>query len=107
MFRPPQPPLPGTYPQALTTNYPKVEHIEALLAKHIEALGVELAKQFDALTERKNWRSPSQSVVSPLPCSHNKIVGRSKTLELLHRQYHWPKMRGDVERYVRNCHTVV
>jgi transposase InsO family protein len=30
--------------------------------------------------------------------------GRSKTLELLCRTYHWPKMRQDVERYVRNCH---
>jgi len=31
--------------------------------------------------------------------------GRSKTLELLTRNYHWPKMRQDVERFVRNCHT--
>jgi len=31
--------------------------------------------------------------------------GRSKTLELLSRNYHWPKMRQDVERFVRNCHT--
>jgi transposase InsO family protein len=30
--------------------------------------------------------------------------GRSKTLELLCRTYYWPKMRQDVERYVRNCH---
>jgi len=31
--------------------------------------------------------------------------GRSKTLELLSRNYNWPKMRQDVERFVRNCHT--
>ena len=31
--------------------------------------------------------------------------GRSKTLELLSRNYYWPKMRRDVERFVRNCHT--
>jgi transposase InsO family protein len=31
--------------------------------------------------------------------------GRSKTLELLQRQYYWPTMRKDVERFVRNCHT--
>jgi hypothetical protein len=31
--------------------------------------------------------------------------GRSKTLELLHRQDYWKKMRQDVERYVRNCQT--
>ena len=31
--------------------------------------------------------------------------GRSKTLELLSRNYYWPKMRQDVERFVRNCHT--
>jgi len=31
--------------------------------------------------------------------------GRSKTLELRSRNYHWPKMRQDVERFVRNCHT--
>ena len=31
--------------------------------------------------------------------------GRSKTLELLSKNYHWPKMRQDVERFVRNCHT--
>ena len=31
--------------------------------------------------------------------------GRSKTLELLSRNYHWLKMRQDVERYVRTCHT--
>jgi len=31
--------------------------------------------------------------------------GRSKTLELLSRNYHWPKMRQDVERFGRNCHT--
>ena len=30
--------------------------------------------------------------------------GRSKTLELLSRNYHWPEMRQDVERFVRNCH---
>jgi len=30
---------------------------------------------------------------------------RSKTLELLSRNYHWPKMWQDVERFVRNCHT--
>src|SRR5690606_16187480 len=31
--------------------------------------------------------------------------GRSKTLELLSRQYHWPLMRKEVDRFVRNCHT--
>ena len=31
--------------------------------------------------------------------------GRSKTLELVQRAYYWPKMRQDIERYVRNCHT--
>jgi len=30
--------------------------------------------------------------------------GRSKTLELLSRNYHWPEMRQDVERFVRTCH---
>ncbi|ETN72937.1 hypothetical protein NECAME_18601, partial [Necator americanus] len=30
--------------------------------------------------------------------------GRSKTIELLQRQYYWPNMRKDVERYIRNCH---
>ncbi len=30
--------------------------------------------------------------------------GRSKTLELLQRPYHWPRMRADVARFVRNCH---
>jgi len=32
--------------------------------------------------------------------------GRSKTLELLARQYYWPKMHKDVDQYLRNCHTV-
>ena len=31
--------------------------------------------------------------------------GRSKTLELLRREYYWPQMRKDVARYVKNCHT--
>jgi hypothetical protein len=31
--------------------------------------------------------------------------GRSKTLELLQRNYYWPKMRDDVMRYIHNCHT--
>jgi len=31
--------------------------------------------------------------------------GRSETIELLSRNYHWPKMRQDVERFVRNFHT--
>jgi hypothetical protein len=31
--------------------------------------------------------------------------GRSKTLELITREYYWPKIRQDVERYVKNCHT--
>jgi len=31
--------------------------------------------------------------------------GRAKTLELLTRKYHWPQMRKDVDRFVRNCHT--
>jgi len=26
-------------------------------------------------------------------------------LELLQRTYYWPKMRGDADRFVRNCHT--
>jgi len=30
---------------------------------------------------------------------------QSKTFELLSRNYHWPKIRQDVERIVRNCHT--
>jgi len=30
---------------------------------------------------------------------------QSKTLELLSRNYHWPKIRQDVERFVSNCHT--
>ena len=31
--------------------------------------------------------------------------GQSKTPELISRNYHWPKMRQDVERFVRNFHT--
>ena len=31
--------------------------------------------------------------------------GRSKTLELLLRQYYWPRMHKDVDRFLRNCHT--
>lgn len=31
--------------------------------------------------------------------------GRSKTFELLAREYFWPSMRKDCERYVKNCHT--
>jgi transposase InsO family protein len=31
--------------------------------------------------------------------------GRSKTLQYLCRNYTWPKMRTDVDRYTRNCHT--
>ena len=31
--------------------------------------------------------------------------GRSKTLDLLQREYYWPAMRKDIARYVRNCHT--
>jgi hypothetical protein len=30
--------------------------------------------------------------------------GRAKTLELLARTYFWPKMRREVDRFVRNCH---
>ena len=30
--------------------------------------------------------------------------GRSKTLELIAREYFWPGMRKDVVHYVRNCH---
>lgn len=30
--------------------------------------------------------------------------GRSKTIELLQRQYYWPNLQKDVERYIRNCH---
>ena len=30
---------------------------------------------------------------------------REKTFELLSREYYWPLMRKDVERYVANCHT--
>ena len=29
--------------------------------------------------------------------------GREKTLELLSREYYWPKINSDVERYVQNC----
>ena len=32
-------------------------------------------------------------------------AGRAKTLELLTREHYWPKMYGDVDRYVRNCQT--
>jgi len=31
--------------------------------------------------------------------------GRSKTLKFLSRNYYWPKIWQDVERFVRNCHT--
>jgi len=31
--------------------------------------------------------------------------GRSKSLELLSRNYYWSEMRYDVETFVRNCHT--
>ena len=31
--------------------------------------------------------------------------GRSKTLELLSRQYYWPRMHKDVDQFLRNCHT--
>jgi len=31
--------------------------------------------------------------------------GRSKTLELLARQYYWPKMHKDVDQFLRNFHT--
>jgi len=42
--------------------------------------------------------------------THHEVLvvghpGRSKILKLLSRKYHWPKMRQDVERFVRNCHT--
>ena len=29
---------------------------------------------------------------------------RAKTLELLARTYFWPKMRKEIDRFVRNCH---
>ncbi|KAH0611537.1 uncharacterized protein H6S33_010802 [Morchella sextelata] len=29
--------------------------------------------------------------------------GRAKTLELLNREYYWPRMRNYVDQYVRNC----
>jgi transposase InsO family protein len=32
-------------------------------------------------------------------------AGRSKTFELLSRDYFWPTMRTDTERYIKNCHT--
>ena len=31
--------------------------------------------------------------------------GRSKTPELLARQYYWPKLHKDVDQFLRNCHT--
>jgi hypothetical protein len=31
--------------------------------------------------------------------------GRAKTLELISRNYYWPTLRKDVDRFVRNCHT--
>ena len=31
--------------------------------------------------------------------------GRSKTLELLSRQYYWPRMHKNVDRLLHNCHT--
>lgn len=31
--------------------------------------------------------------------------GRAKTFELIQRQYYWPTMRKDIDRYVGNCHT--
>ena len=31
--------------------------------------------------------------------------GKAKTYELLSRDYYWPTMRKDVQRFVRNCHT--
>ena len=31
--------------------------------------------------------------------------GQSKTLELLSRQYYWPRMHTDVDQFLRNCHT--
>ena len=31
--------------------------------------------------------------------------GWSKTLELLSRQYYWPRIHKDLDRFLRNCHT--
>ena len=31
--------------------------------------------------------------------------GRSKTLELLSRQYYWPRIHKDVDRFICTCHT--
>jgi hypothetical protein len=40
---------------------------------------------------------------------HNVLAighpSRSKTLEYLCRNYTWPKMRRDIDRYTYNCHT--
>ena len=30
---------------------------------------------------------------------------RAKSLELLQRKYYWPRLRKDIMRYIRNCHT--
>ena len=31
-------------------------------------------------------------------------LGKRRTLQMIQRFFEWPKMRADVERYVRNCH---
>jgi hypothetical protein len=39
---------------------------------------------------------------------HDSLTGdhseRSKTLKLISRQYFWPSMRRDIEKFCRNCH---
>jgi len=76
---------------------------------------ITLSECFRSSTERLRYRGKFYvPAYGPLRLyliqTHHEVPeaghpGRSKTLELLSRNYHWPKMRQDVERFVRNCHT--
>ena len=42
-----------------------------------------------------------REVHNQVSCAH---PGRGKTLKLLTPRYYWPRMKADVEQYIRNCH---
>ena len=107
-------------PNAATEREPVYQLVDDILAANRAALTVR-----QAVEGKERWRVKNGLLVhddrlyvdNSTPDLRTKLIaahhdppthahpGRTKTLSALQKQYYWPSMRSDVERYVKNCST--
>jgi len=58
----------------------------------------------------KIWIPNDEGIRTALIAKHHEPPdgghgGRAKTTELINPRYYWPKIREDIQRFIKNCHT--